>query len=78
VDEIKNALDVAQSFRIHREIPPAEASPISQEFAQALTPEKALALYLEHETRLTSRKAEFLAAAAPLFEILAHEEAALA
>ena len=75
-DEIKKALSGAHTARAMREVPPAEATQLSQEFAQILTPEKALELYLENETRLTPRKAELMEAAVPLFEILAHEESA--
>jgi exonuclease SbcD len=76
-DEVRKALSAAHLVvALSREMPPAEALIRSQALTEALTPERALELYLDTQPRLANRKDDLLAAARPLFEALAQEEAA--
>jgi DNA repair protein SbcD/Mre11 len=76
MDEVRKALAPAHILvALSREMPPAEALVRSQAFSDAMTPEKALSLYLELQPRLVTRKDELLAAARPLFDALEQEEA---
>jgi DNA repair protein SbcD/Mre11 len=76
MDEVRRALaPVHVLVALSREMPPAEALVRSQAFSDAMTPERALALYLELQPRLFPRKDELLTAARPLFDALEQEEA---
>jgi exonuclease SbcD len=76
MDEVRKALAPAHILvALSREMPPAEALVRSTAFSDAMTPEKALALYLELQPRLVSRKDELLTAARPLFDAMEQEEA---
>ncbi|GAB4468292.1 MAG: exonuclease SbcCD subunit D [Armatimonadaceae bacterium] len=75
VDEIRKALGAAHLVAaLSREMPLARELARSEEFSDSITPEKALALYLEMQPRLSARKEELLTAARPLFEELEREE----
>lgn len=74
-DEIRKALGAAHlTVALSRELPPAEARVRAQLLSEAVTPEKALATYLELQPRLAPRKDELLDAARPLLDALEHEE----
>lgn len=76
-DEIRKALAPAHLVAaLSRELPLARELTRSQEFSEAMTPERALSLYLDMQPRLSPRKEELLAAARPLFEALEMEERA--
>ncbi len=75
-DDIRKALGAAHlTVALSRELPPAEALVRSQVLTEALTPEKALATYIDLQPRLVPRKDELLRHARPLFEALEQEEA---
>ncbi len=70
-DEVRKALGAAHLVvAISRELPPAEALVRSQVLTEALTPEKALATYLDLQPRLAGRKEELMEYARPLIETL--------
>ena len=76
-DEIRKALGAAHVVAaMSREMPISKELLRSQEFSEAMTPERALTLYLEMQSRLAPRKEELLAAARPLFERIEQEERA--
>ena len=75
-DELRKALAGAHLVvALARDMPPAEALIRSRVLTEALTPEKALATYLDLQPRLKPRVGELLAAARPLFDLLEQEEA---
>jgi hypothetical protein len=75
-DEVRRALGAAHlTVALSRELPPAEAQIRSEILTEAVTPEKALATYLELQPRLAPRKDDLLRAARPLFDALEQEEA---
>ncbi|MDX1931464.1 MAG: exonuclease SbcCD subunit D [Capsulimonadales bacterium] len=70
-DEIRKALGAAHLIvAISREASGNAALTRSEGFSEALTPEKALELYIETQPRLTARRDELLAAARPLIDSL--------
>lgn len=75
-DEIRKRLGAAHILvALTREMPGASSLTRSQAFTESLTPEGALNLYLQGQERLTARRDSLLAAARPLFEQIAREEA---
>ncbi len=75
-DEVRKALSAAHLVvAVSRDMPAAEALIRSQVLTEALTPEKALATYLDLQPRLAARRDELVLAARPLFDLLAAEEA---
>jgi exonuclease SbcD len=75
-DEIRKALGAAHLVvALSREMPPGEALVRSQVLTESVTPEKALATYLDLQPRLKNRKDELLAHARPLLDALEQEEA---
>lgn len=75
-DEIRKALGAAHLVvALSRELPPSEALVRSQVLTEAVTPEKALATYLDLQPRLAPRKEDLMTHARPLFEALEQEEA---
>jgi exonuclease SbcD len=75
-DEVRKALAGSHLLvALSREMPPAEALIRSQVLTEAVTPEKALATYLDLQPRLAPRKDDLLLAARPLFDALEQEEA---
>lgn len=75
-DEVRKALGAAHLVvALSRELPPAEAQVRSQVLTEALTPEKALATYLDLQPRLAPRRDELLEYARPLFAALEETEA---
>jgi len=75
-DEVRKALGAAHlTVALSRELPPAEALVRSQVLNEAVTPEKALATYIDMQPRLAPRKDELLEAARPLLDLLEQEEA---
>lgn len=76
-DEIRKALGSAHIVAaMSREMPISQELLRSQEFSEAMTPERALTLYLEMQPRLAPRKEELLTVARPLFECIEQEERA--
>jgi len=76
MDDVRKALTAAHLVvAVSRDIPASEALIRSQVLTEALTPEKALATYLELQPRLAPRRDDLLHAARPLFDLLAAEEA---
>jgi DNA repair protein SbcD/Mre11 len=59
---------------VNQETPQEEALVRSQAIAQAVTPEHALALYIDTQPRLQPRREDLVAAARPLFDLLLKEE----
>jgi exonuclease SbcD len=75
-DDLRKALAPAHLVvALSRELPPAEALVRSQVLTEAVTPEKALATYLDLQPRLAPRKDELIEYARPLFDALEQAEA---
>lgn len=73
-DEIRKALGAAHLIvSISRESAGGAALTRSEGFSETLTPEKALELYIETQSRLSARKEELLTAARPLIERLGRD-----
>lgn len=73
-EELRAALSAAHLVvALQRDMPTSDALVRSQALTESVTPERALAMYLELQPRLAPRKDALLAAARPLFEALEQE-----
>jgi exonuclease SbcD len=75
LEEIRKALAPAHIVvALTREMPASEALIRSKVLTEALTPERALATYVDMQPRLVAQKEDLLRAARPLFDLLEQEE----